>query len=702
MKKLFSMALALILSVSALTVSAAEVELFEGATEGDLKVGLDGVILTEGVDYTLEYEDNIQPGVAKITINFMGNYSGTQVATFNIKRKSSGGGHSSSSRPNNNTNIGSNNTTGNTSGNSNVTASDSNGNKVTVEKDVDKDKGTTLFVFPDIGSINDATCDITVTDDKGKVQPNQEVTLKDKNGNELVVVTDENGKIKIEDGEVITGTVKDENSSTGNNVTVSDSNGKPIDVEKSEDENTGTPTLVFPSVDTVADLSCEITLTDDSGKIKPNQEVTIKDKNGNEIIVITDDNGKIKIEDGKVIDGKIPVITPSGDRVVVSDSDGNSIGVPEIGSKEDGTPVLTIPNVDTIDKIDCDITITDDKGKIKPNQKVVIKDKDGNEIVVITDENGKIKIENGEVVIGKTDDEDSLPDSKVTVSDKDGNPVDLEKSEDKGKGTVTIKIPEGIDINDITYEIVITDEDGNPLPNKKVELEDTDGNVLIIITDDKGKIKITDGVVEIGTSKGTFVGGFKDVPIDAWFAQAVRNMVSKGLVKGYEDNTFRPANNITRAETVTLLSRILLPEVTNEVVKFTDIDASAWYAEAVNTIASAGYIKGYEDNTFRPDNYITRAEFLAILLRGNDVEKFVELPFSDVTGTEWSADYLYTAYNKGLISGYEDGTLRPDACITRAEAVTILDKYLIAESSSENLNENALTDKDILEVKAEY
>lgn len=146
---------------------------------------------------------------------------------------------------------------------------------------------------------------------------------------------------------------------------------------------------------------------------------------------------------------------------------------------------------------------------------------------------------------------------------------------------------------------------------------------------------------------------------------------------GYEDGTFHPDNNITRAETAVALSRIL--EITKtdvEAKNFTDLDIDSWCYGDVENMSSAGAIEGYEDKTFQPNNPITREEFVAMLIRLGKVLPESTLTFTDVKEDSWSSDYIYTAYTAGLIDGYEDGTFRPHNPITRAEAIKILNGVL--------------------------
>ena len=144
----------------------------------------------------------------------------------------------------------------------------------------------------------------------------------------------------------------------------------------------------------------------------------------------------------------------------------------------------------------------------------------------------------------------------------------------------------------------------------------------------------------------------------------------------------KPNNQITRAEVATIFYRLLEDEVRDEydttVNDFSDVSADSWYNQTVSTLASMGIVKGYEDGTFRPNAPITRAEFGAIATRFFEETGATYEPgtFTDVTGSEWFAGAIMDAVNLGLIGGYEDGTVRPNNNITRAEACAIVNRTL--------------------------
>lgn len=153
-------------------------------------------------------------------------------------------------------------------------------------------------------------------------------------------------------------------------------------------------------------------------------------------------------------------------------------------------------------------------------------------------------------------------------------------------------------------------------------------------------------------------------------------------VVGYEDGTVMPQKQITRAEVATIFYRLLKDDVREECDttrnNFSDVTSDSWYNQTVSTLASMGILKGYEDGTFRPNASITRAEFAAIATRFFEETGATYEPgtFTDVTGSEWFAGAIMDAVNLGLIGGYEDGTVRPNNNITRAEACAIVNRTL--------------------------
>ena len=154
----------------------------------------------------------------------------------------------------------------------------------------------------------------------------------------------------------------------------------------------------------------------------------------------------------------------------------------------------------------------------------------------------------------------------------------------------------------------------------------------------------------------------------------------KAYMFGYPDWTFLPNNNMTRAEVTAMFARLLKNYPSTNVkynLPYSDVFEGDWYYPAVGFMTENNIIKGYEDGTFRPNAPITRAEFATIASKfdeilGGDVKGFYDVPAS-----HWALKYINSAYERGWVTGYEDGSFRPDRNITRAEVVTVTNKMLI-------------------------
>ncbi|MCX5973477.1 MAG: S-layer homology domain-containing protein, partial [Coprothermobacterota bacterium] len=161
-----------------------------------------------------------------------------------------------------------------------------------------------------------------------------------------------------------------------------------------------------------------------------------------------------------------------------------------------------------------------------------------------------------------------------------------------------------------------------------------------------------------------------------WSATAVTKLVDRGFVTGYQDGSFRPDAAITRAELVTILVRMKkLTVPTATATGFTDINGH-WAADAIRAAVAAGIVTGYPDGSFQPDREVTRAEEAAMLVR---IKKLAEVrpsapSFTDVATGYWGFGFIEQAKAQGLITGYPDGSFRPDQTSTRGEACTMISR----------------------------
>ena len=148
---------------------------------------------------------------------------------------------------------------------------------------------------------------------------------------------------------------------------------------------------------------------------------------------------------------------------------------------------------------------------------------------------------------------------------------------------------------------------------------------------------------------------------------------------GYGNNDVRPQNNITRAEVATIFFRLLTDEAREANMtksnSYNDVKDGDWFCCAVSTLSKMGVIKGYEDGSFKPNDPISRAEFAAIAARFDPDGDKTPASFFDVT-SHWAKDEISIAANHGWIKGYEDGSFKPDQKITRAETMTLVNRVL--------------------------
>jgi len=148
-------------------------------------------------------------------------------------------------------------------------------------------------------------------------------------------------------------------------------------------------------------------------------------------------------------------------------------------------------------------------------------------------------------------------------------------------------------------------------------------------------------------------------------------------IYGSPDGTVRPNENITRAEVAMIFWRLLESNIENDTAEmiFNDVDDNKWYAQAVKYLAEMGILQGYPDGAFKPEQGITRAEFITVVSRFNNLVPD-ESSFSDVPESHWAHGYIAIAYNREWIIGYPDGSFKPNNKITRAEAITIISRML--------------------------
>ncbi len=193
-----------------------------------------------------------------------------------------------------------------------------------------------------------------------------------------------------------------------------------------------------------------------------------------------------------------------------------------------------------------------------------------------------------------------------------------------------------------------------------------------------------DSPSDTGSGNGYFI--LPSTPANNGAKPEEKPAPTTGYIKGYPDHTFRPAKSMTRAEAAAILARLCkLNGMDSTKPDFKDADG--WYNATINDVVKAGYMKGYPDGSFKPDQPITRAEFAAILSHVLKDETAPN-PFKDTTG-HWAKDAIDKAYAQGIIKGYGDNTFRPDALVSRAEAVAMANRTFRLQKT---VIENPFTD----------
>lgn len=186
---------------------------------------------------------------------------------------------------------------------------------------------------------------------------------------------------------------------------------------------------------------------------------------------------------------------------------------------------------------------------------------------------------------------------------------------------------------------------------------DKDGNNGLLITVDK-------------------FSTFSVVKVEGWKMEDIVK-----YIQGYRDGSFRPEKTVTRAEVAAMIARIMEVEATSTslTATFHDVPNNHWAQPSIELMKTLGIMKGYQDDSFRPDLAITRAEMATVLLpllkTNADIASPASVHYSDLDG-HWAQEAIILLHENGIVNGYQDGTFRPEGFLTRAEAVTMLNRLL--------------------------
>ena len=468
------------------------------------------------------------------------------------------------------------------------------------------------------------------------------------------------GNIKIEYSNRITVTVLDKDNKGVKDISVT---VKETVSENAENENATESKTATDVTDKDGKIYIPPTsegITDKDGKTDISETIPGKDTDGDgksdteEIkteynITVEDTKGKIENAYIEIKDGKITVTLPD-------------------------THTLTTSNQTTV-------TVLDKNNKAVANVSVTVTDKNKATATKSTDANGKITVpvkstggggssSGGGGSRGGSSGGGYYTTVNVKITDKDGKAItNFSKSTDS-KGNITITLPNGKTLdNGNFYTVTVTDNKGNAKENVTVLLKDRNKGEATGATDKNGVVTLP-------------------------------GKTHTAYIFGYNDGTFRPDNNMSRAEAAAIFAR-LISEQKGEKISgksdFADVKSSEWYSKFIGYIEKYGIIKGYDNNTFKPDENISRAEFVAMTVRFNslfnDVKKgSYTVKYTDVANNYWAYSDIAYAKHAGWLNGYADGTFKGDNAITRAEVVTVVNKATgrIADEGYINKNLSSL------------
>ncbi|MBQ7574462.1 MAG: S-layer homology domain-containing protein, partial [Clostridia bacterium] len=547
---------------------------------------------------------------------------------------------------------------------------------------------------------------VTVTNKENEPEKDIFVEVSDKDGKTESNLTDESGKATVPPTNIDYTDINGYGELDGYSVTVKNADGAIEKAYLEYDRENGKITVTLPEnikvddyrnrvivtvlnkADNTPAKDIDITVketvaegepktangkTDADGKfVTPPLNEDITDKDGNSGVSET------TTQDGKDTDGDGEVDTPAETvtteyKVTVSDTTG--IITNAFVKIEDGKVYVTLPDGKTLTTSNqTTVTVLDKEDKPVKDVSVTVTDSNKATATKTTDANGKIIVPvktssgggGGSRSGGGGGGSISVNTTNIKITDKDGkNVTGFTKSTDTNSN-VTITLPNGKTITDKDYyTITLTNGRGASKPDITVTLKDKANNSASGITDKNGVVILP-------------------------------GEEHKAYIFGYDDGTFRPENDMTRAEATAIFAR-LVSDKKGETISgnstFADVSSKDWFAKEVGYLEKYNIIKGYEDNTFRPNNAVTRAEFVTMAVRYyslfNEVKKTgYTVKYTDLDSSYWAYGDIAYAKNIGWLNGYADGTFKGDNNITRAEVVTVVNRATGRNADESYINKN--------------
>ena len=213
----------------------------------------------------------------------------------------------------------------------------------------------------------------------------------------------------------------------------------------------------------------------------------------------------------------------------------------------------------------------------------------------------------------------------------------------------------------------------------------------VTVTDNKGNAKAGTSVILKDRNKGEATG-----TTDKNGVVTLPGKTHTAYIFGYADGTFRPDNNMSRAEAAAIFARLISEQKGEKISgksNFNDVSKNEWYSDYIGYLSKYGIIKGYSNSTFRPNDNVSRAEFVAMTVRFNslfnDVKKgSYTVKYIDVASNYWAYSDIAYAKHAGWLNGYADGSFKGDNAITRAEVVTVVNRATNRKADEDYITKN--------------
>ncbi len=343
----------------------------------------------------------------------------------------------------------------------------------------------------------------------------------------------------------------------------------------------------------------------------------------------------------------------------------------------DGKVSVTLPETHTLTTSNqTTVTVTDNEDKAVKGVSVTINDKTTSKSGT-TDANGKVTLPvkssggggggSSRPSSGGGGGGGSYVSTSVKIVDKDGKTVSVTRSVTSTKATLTLPTGKNLLEDDNYYTITVT-SGSKAKADYPVVLKDKKGNEVTGTTDENGIIILP-------------------------------GKEHKAYIFGYNDGSFRPDNDMTRSEAAAIFARLIAEEKGETVsgkATFSDVPSTDWAYGYIGYLEKYDIIKGYSDGTFRPNDAVTRAEFVTMAVRYydlfNDVKKSgYTVNYTDLTKSYWAYTDIAYAKHIGWLNGYADGTFKGDNNITRAEVVTVTNHATNRVPDEDYINKNVST-----------